>query len=79
MTDVIDKACELEQRQRDSAIKRQLQHTAHHGNDWQQRTCIDCYAPIGTERLVLVPNAKRCIECQLDYEHEQKKLRGKRG
>lgn len=30
--------------------------------------CIDCEQPIGIERLKVYPTAKRCLECQDNYE-----------
>jgi len=35
-------------------------------------SCCDCLDPIPAERLAAKPDAARCIECQLQYEKEQK-------
>lgn len=34
-------------------------------------TCSDCGGAIGYERLLAYPTAKRCIQCQCDYERKK--------
>lgn len=39
--------------------------------------CIDCGAPIGYERLLAYPTAKRCINCQREHEHRKAAREGR--
>jgi DnaK suppressor protein len=34
--------------------------------------CLDCDAPIPTERLAANPKAVRCIDCQREHDREQR-------
>lgn len=38
--------------------------------------CVDCNGVIPEQRLMAVPNALRCLECQEEYEHLQKVVYG---
>lgn len=41
--------------------------------------CVDCGNPIGYERLLAYPTAKRCIDCQREYEMEKSVREGRGG
>ncbi|EGT1215216.1 TraR/DksA C4-type zinc finger protein [Salmonella enterica] len=34
--------------------------------------CVDCNCAIPELRLIAMPNALRCLECQEEYEHQQR-------
>lgn len=40
------------------------------------RVCLDCDDPLGRQRLKANPHAVRCLDCQEQHEHEQKRARG---
>ena len=40
-------------------------------SDVKERFCIDCGEPIPKERLIAVPSARRCVECQQKYERQR--------
>ncbi len=68
--DLIDNACELEERQRQQAID------AHQANNAHRpllidgvRVCLDCEEDIH-ERLAALPTAVRCLLCQEQYEKQ---------
>lgn len=76
MSDLLDRASELEQQQREVAIKQALKRPAveqdidEDGNHY----CDDCGIRIPPERIAAVPSAVCCIDCQSIREHERKKL-----
>lgn len=75
MSDIIDRAARLEQQQREQAIVQskgvaELPHE-HRGH----RYCLCCDVELNTKRLLVVPTAVRCIDCQTLYEHQQKNFR----
>lgn len=65
MPDLIDRAKEMEMRQRQVALDNALQ-TTEPAQDIQDGVviCIDCTIPIEIARLDAKPNAARCIQCQ---------------
>ncbi len=69
MTRADDRASELEEFQRESAL-------AAHRNRPQQPIsdglCVDCAEAIDPRRLAIQPNAIRCTEHQRDYERRHK-------
>ncbi len=73
MTDVVDRAKEVEALQRESAIK-----IARGVSEPEQEiingrvVCIDCDVPIQAARLTAKPNAARCIHCQQIVEEKRK-------
>lgn len=74
MTDIFDRASELEQRQRDAAITEARSH-APHGES--EKFCVmpDCGAPIPEARRQAVPGCRLCIECQARLERYPDLLR----
>tara|TARA_R110001583_G_scaffold178954_2_gene335271 strand:+ start:3023 stop:3226 length:204 start_codon:yes stop_codon:yes gene_type:complete len=64
MPDVIDAAQELEIRLRDRAVRSVCNRAAKSGRS----ICVDCEGQIEAARLVAMPSACRCIECQKTYE-----------
>jgi phage/conjugal plasmid C-4 type zinc finger TraR family protein len=78
MTDVVDQAQELEQRERDRALAYQLSaHPVRHIiGDGEQivdpRDCGLCHEPIPIVRLARDPFAKNCVSCQADIEKYEK-------
>lgn len=69
-TDPVDAGCELEQMQRDIALKKHLERPKKRSTG----VCIDCDGVIPVGRLNVNPYALRCIECQ--QMHELKKKQG---
>lgn len=74
MTDIYDRASELEQRQRDQALQQQLEKS-HLGDpgDWRKisaKWCTTnaCGERIPDERRKAVPGVQLCIACQSQLE-----------
>ena len=71
MTDQFDKAAELEQMQREIAIKKHRtlprQQSAHF--------CINCGDDIPELRRQSVPGCVRCVTCQTVLERKQREYR----
>lgn len=63
MTDIIDRAQALEQRQRDAALRRRVPRPQV-GREF----CLDCEERISEARRKACPNAERCIDCQTTWE-----------
>lgn len=61
MTDIFDRAQELEQRQRDAALAAFAANIAH-GTSYSH--CEDCSEPIPDARRKAAPGCTRCIDCQ---------------
>jgi len=71
MTDQFDKAQELEQQFRDSAINHQLNSNHKETPDEDEngtRFCLDCGVEIPTDRLEVESSAVRCVCCQSKKE-----------
>lgn len=69
MPDLLDRAAELEQRQRDQALKHALNRPKETPRqDETGRYCISCDIAIPAARLAAVPHAVRCISCQQERE-----------
>jgi phage/conjugal plasmid C-4 type zinc finger TraR family protein len=67
MSDIVDDATELEQRQRDAALAARPKSppiALRHVTD----ECIMCGEPIPPERRAAVPDCCRCSGCQSAYE-----------
>ncbi|EKE75201.1 TraR/DksA family transcriptional regulator [Gallaecimonas xiamenensis] len=66
MPDLFDRASELEEQQRQralsahAAIRQPAQDKDAQGRVW----CIDCGVQVSPKRLVLLPSAPRCVDCQ---------------
>ena len=75
--DLIDRASELEQRQRDQAIQAARNPPKEQPRQNENgRYCIDCTVQIPTKRLQKVPFAVRCIDCQTLKEIKDKQIHG---
>ena len=73
MSDIIDRACELEQKQREQALaasQPKLEQPHEHDG---HRYCLTCSIEIPTKRLTANPNAVRCIDCQVLAEIKNKR------
>lgn len=73
MTDDIDRAQELEERQRDTALRRQATRAGLAGKTMADSAheCQDCGDPIPQTRRWAVPGCTRCVRCQADQERHQ--------
>lgn len=65
MTDMFDRAQELEQRQREEALARQA---AQQQSGTGLSHCQDCGESIPEKRRLCVAGCTRCIDCQNEYE-----------
>ena len=70
MVDWFDRAQELEQRQRDQAIKAQLSKPAPVGPSLTH--CQDCDKPIPPARQAL-GGMTRCVPCQTGFEKSKRR------
>ncbi len=75
MTDVLDRAQEIEQQQREQALMQAKQQPEQPNELDGHRYCLDCDVGIKTKRLLAAPNAVRCVDCQELHEHHQKQYR----
>lgn len=76
MSDQIDEAQEIEQRDNASALVRQQEAAASTEQPFEiqgRRVCLDCFEPIPKKRLKANPNAVRCTECQTDHERRERR------
>ncbi|HDZ3731975.1 TPA: TraR/DksA family transcriptional regulator [Vibrio harveyi] len=66
MTDVFDKAQELEQTFREKAISHQLSRPQEKPDEDEDgnRYCLSCGGLIPPERIQAYPAAVRCVSCQ---------------
>ena len=72
MTDIFDRAQELEQRQRDAALANFA--AANPLTGYASEThCIDCDEPIPDARRLAAAGCLRCIDCQEAFEHQKGK------
>lgn len=65
MSDIFDRAQELELRQREEALAA-FASTISHGNSYSH--CDDCGDPIPDARRKAVPGCTRCVDCQSLHE-----------
>jgi phage/conjugal plasmid C-4 type zinc finger TraR family protein len=63
MSDIFDRAQELEEAQRQAAIDEARSH-APHGESEKFCTMPDCGEPIPEARRQAVPGCKLCVDCQ---------------
>lgn len=69
MPDIFDQAAEIEQRQRDQALKAALTRPKETPRQNEHgRYCIRCGIQIPVTRLAIVPSAVRCVSCQQEHE-----------
>lgn len=73
MTDPIDRAQELEERQRDTALRRQATRAGLAGKTMADSAsaCQDCGDPIPEARRFAVPGCQRCVCCQSVTEQQK--------
>lgn len=69
MSDIIDRASELEERHRDAALAahwaaRRAQEMARSRTAMPGRSCASCGDPIDPRRMVIIPDAVRCVTCE---------------
>ncbi len=62
--DLLDKAQELEQKQRDMALGHVRPKRV--ANDISE--CVECGKPIGSRRKQAMPSATMCLACQTEAE-----------
>lgn len=67
--DQFDRAQQLEQLQRDQALTAARQQPKEQPLVMNgKRVCVDCEDEIKAARLIHIPNAIRCVSCQVDFE-----------
>lgn len=72
MTDQLDRAAELEMQARDQALQAQTRRTYEAPDeDATGRYCLDCGEQIPDERIIQVPWAVRCVDCQTIHERQE--------
>lgn len=75
MTDVYDRASDIEQAQRDDALQAQQRRAAASGinadKTWKDSAldCRVCHEPIPLKRRKALPGVETCIDCQTELEH----------
>lgn len=76
MTDDIDRAQDLEARQRDTALRRQATRAGLQGKAMTDSAieCQDCEQPIPQARRWAVPGCQRCVKCQSAQERMKGRL-----
>jgi phage/conjugal plasmid C-4 type zinc finger TraR family protein len=70
MTDIYDRATEIEEREREASIERVRSAAA--GGRVVTLTCLECGSPIAPARVRAVPGTTTCIDCATELEHEAK-------
>lgn len=70
MTDVYDRAQEMELRQREQALAAQAAASRPLGSSLEN--CDDCGQPIPEKRRQAAVGCTRCIQCQTAYEKGHK-------
>ncbi len=78
MSDLADRAGEIEEQQRQSSLRARAAsaaETPRHNSDGD-RICLDCEERLSAKRLKASPEAVRCVECQ---DFKEKRQRGYRG
>ena len=66
MSDLFDRASELEDLHRQASLDTVMNRLAHCGSPASH--CDDCGEPIPPARLRVVPGCRRCVSCQEDAE-----------
>jgi phage/conjugal plasmid C-4 type zinc finger TraR family protein len=75
--DSVDEAQLLEEFERMEALHRLKAFAGPDEPEWRDPEnplvlCQDCDSPIPAARLLANPRAVRCIDCQIEYEREQR-------
>lgn len=70
MTDIFDRATELEELERRVALQAQTNRAGLVGKTAADSAteCADCEEPIPEQRRVAIPGCQRCVECQAQRE-----------
>ncbi|ALL14276.1 TraR/DksA C4-type zinc finger protein [Caulobacter henricii] len=71
MSDIVDRAQEIEGFARERAIER-VRGQAHARGPEDLVACVECGDPIGLERREVRPGALRCVECEEARERVQR-------
>ncbi len=73
--DLLDEAKELEMAVRDRALANHFAGIKEPAQDVENGVvyCICCATVIPQERLLAKPNAARCVDCQLIFEHKERR------
>lgn len=71
MSNIFDRAQELEQRQRDEALARHAEAARQHGPSLSH--CYTCGEEIPALRREKVPGCTRCVDCQTAAEKAQRR------
>ena len=74
MTNTVDRACDLEDRQRKQAIKNSKPVTEQPREHYGHRYCLACDIELNTRRLLAAPKAVRCVDCQAGHERQQSQV-----
>lgn len=77
MSDVADRAGELEEQQRAQALRARsavVVEMPRHDRDGE-RICLGCEERLSQKRLKASPRAVRCVECQDLHEKRQRRYR----
>ena len=75
MADDLDRAKDLEMKQRDVALQNQLDNAVEREQPLVidgKRCCVDCGMPIPGQRLKARPQSVRCIDCKTYKEFQEK-------
>lgn len=72
MTDQLDDAQELEERERNDCIARTTGRITGQG----ATHCVVCGEPIDAARRKVMPSATRCVDCQERRERRRRLVRG---
>lgn len=70
MTDIYDRACEQEERDRAIALRAQQNRAGLAGKTSTDSAveCQDCAEPIPRQRREAIPGCQFCVECQVQRE-----------
>lgn len=70
MTDIFDRATEIEEAQREDALAAQARRAGLAGKTWRDSAalCRVCEEPIPAARRRAVPGVQTCVACQTDLE-----------
>lgn len=73
MTDIFDRATEVEEMAREEALDRQGRRAGLSGKtmDDSAIVCIECEEPIPEARRQAIPGVQKCVDCQTKLESSQ--------
>lgn len=70
MTDLVDQANDLAERERESLIARRVALATAPGNPADLADCLDCGGEVDPRRRAALPRVDRCIDCATRFELE---------